>query len=185
MKTYRERLATALDYHCFLLLSTFFFLLSPVAAQPEQYDGLELVQQAGRFKLDRHSIFHFAVVKNSANERRMALFIELPQGQARFYLDSTRWAQFRQWLEQSDSVQPPERGRVVLGEVQGLKVGNSLASLRLEVIGQTRLDNRRLMIVVRGRSPESVRQPLDLTQKQTEDSLTKLEMVNTILKGYS
>lgn len=167
-----------LKYQLMLILSTL-FLNGPALAQ--DYDGLELVQAAGRAKLDKHTVIDFAILKNSTGETRIAAFFSLSPGQARLYLDLASWNTWKEMVAKAASTDPPERERVPLGSVDGLRVGPSDVDLRLEVLGETRLGNRQLLLMVLSKGPKQFRHPISLDDAQQAELLERMQTVDTFM----
>ncbi|MCA9793780.1 MAG: hypothetical protein KC910_18345 [Candidatus Eremiobacteraeota bacterium] len=167
-----------LKYQLILVLSTL-FLNGPALA--EDYDGLELVQAAGRAKLEKDTRIDFAILKNSTGETRIAAFFSLSEGQARLYLDLASWRSWQEMVARAATTEPPERERVPLGTIDGLRVGPSDTNLRLEVLGETRLGNRQLLMMVLCKGPKQFRHPISLDDAQQTELLERMHTVDTFM----
>lgn len=127
-------------------------LCLPGLAQDDPYDHLTVLATASKLTDEQGKTLELMGFHSKYKEKLVGLYFSQGDQQVRFYMNEATWTKFRADLVKARSEWATLQAREFEGEgeVTGYKVGNRLATLRLNLQGATALSDKRLLMNATG-----------------------------------
>lgn len=156
----------------FLLLILLALLCLPALAE-DPYDNLTVLATASKLTDEQGKTLELMGFHGKYKEKLVGLYFTQGDQQVRFYMNQTTWTKFRaDLLKARDDWQNLQaRHFEEEGEVQGFKVGNRLATLRLTILGATELSAKRVLMNATGGASGV---PLRISVSLKQDNVSQL-----------
>lgn len=155
-------------------------LVLPVLAQEAQYDNLTVVGATDTLTDEENTKLTLYAMRTKYKEPVVGMYFINNDKQVRFYMNVTTWEKLKKDLMNAKA-KWATLGQVEFersGTVEGYKIANKLATLRISVQGETDLSSKRLMLSATGgaESIEHVSMALkDDTLQELIDAFKKVD----------
>jgi len=166
---------------CLLLLLT----LGPVLAQETNYDNLTVVGAAGPLVDEENTRLALYAMRTKYKEPVVGLYFSNGDHSVRFYMNRTTWDKLKADLlkAKQDWATLSAREFERAGTVQGYKIANKLATLRISLQGETDLSAKRLMLSATGGAETTVHVAMALKEENLQELLDAFKKIDQFLEA--
>ena len=165
-----------------VLLSLLLWL--PGAAQNAPYDNLKLLGVASKLTDEQGATLNLMAFHTKYKEKVVGIYFAKGDTQVRFYMNQTTWDKLKQDLLQARDnwavLQPLQFERA--GKVVGYRIGNQLATMRMNLQGATVLSERRLMLNATGGADEPRRVSVAMKEQNLKDLVEDFHKIDDFLR---
>jgi len=168
----------------FLLLLWIALLCLPALADSDPYDNLTVLATASKLTDEQGKTLELLGFHSKYKEKLVGLYFSQGDQQVRFYMNEATWTKFRADLVNARSQWTTLQAREFEGEgeVTGYKVGNRLATLRLNLRGATELSDKRLLMnAIGGATGRPLRISVSLKDQELQQLVDDFHKIDDFL----
>lgn len=167
---------------CLLLLGAL-----PALAQEANYDNLNVVGAAPALTDEENTRLAMYAMRTKYKEPVVGMYFSNGHNEVRFYMNRTTWEKFKADLMKAKTEWARLTAREFerAGTVEGYKIGNRLATLRMSLQGETDLSAKRLMLSATGGAETTVHVAMALKEENLEELIQAFQKVDQFLEASS
>jgi hypothetical protein len=165
-----------------LLLSL--LLVLPAAAQSTPYDNLKLLGVGSKLTDEQGATLSLMAFHTKYKEKVVGIYFADGDTQVRFYMNQATWDQLKQDLlhaRDNWAVLPPLHFEKA-GVITGYRIGNQLATMRMNLQGATVLSERRLMMNATGGADKPRRVSVAMKEQNLKDLVDDFHKIDDFLR---